>query len=290
MGIVKQCRIAKEAFIGNLMKIRVWFDIHVRKSIRISDRQDNSFIISLTSYGQRVHSSVVYTIHSLIKQRLRPERIVLWLSRDEFSIDTVPASLLFMIRYGLDIRFCEDIKSYKKLIPSIETFRDKTIITVDDDIYYSPLLTLELINEHRQHPDSIIAECALITENDEESFKPYKQWKRYHRVSEDFIYDPLKVCPIGFGGVLYPAMVFSEEVLNREVFTSLCPQADDIWFFYQAYMAGIKRLFVVDSKVDYYPVDLFRQKRRGDRLCATNAGEARNDCQLKALVAHYSVK
>ncbi|MBQ7424263.1 MAG: hypothetical protein IJV19_05940 [Prevotella sp.] len=290
MDIIKQYNIVKGALIGNLMKVRVWFDIHVRKSISISDKQDDSFIVSLTSYGHRVQCSVVYTIYSMIKQRLRPERIVLWLSQDEFSIDTLPASLLFLRRYGLDIRFCEDIRSYKKLIPAREMFGDKNIITIDDDIYYSPLLTQELVSQHRENPDCIIAECALITEKKDDGFKPYVQWNRYHRVSADFVYDPLRICPIGFGGVLYPAGIFSEEVLHREVFMTLCPQADDIWFFYQALRSGIKRRFVVDSRVNYYPVDLFRQKRQRDRLCETNAGESLNDSQLKALVAHYGIK
>ena len=66
--------------MGNLMKLKVMYDIRLRKTIRLSKTQDTSVVVSLTSYGKRVKGSAVFTVYSLVRQTVRPERIVLWLS------------------------------------------------------------------------------------------------------------------------------------------------------------------------------------------------------------------
>jgi hypothetical protein len=71
--------ILKDALMGNLMKLKVVYDIRLRKAVGLSSRQENSVIVSLTSYGNRVKGSAVYTVYSLLRQRVRPERVVLWL-------------------------------------------------------------------------------------------------------------------------------------------------------------------------------------------------------------------
>ena len=47
---------------------------------------------------------------------MRPDETVLWLAKSEFA--QLPPEILRMD--GLTIRQCEDIRSYKKLIPTLE--------------------------------------------------------------------------------------------------------------------------------------------------------------------------
>ena len=68
--------ILKDVFMGNLMKVKVLYDIRIRKNITLSPIKDDSTIVSLTSYGKRVKGSALYTIYSLLKQNVRPERVV----------------------------------------------------------------------------------------------------------------------------------------------------------------------------------------------------------------------
>lgn len=99
-----------------------------------NDKYGNTeIIVSLTTYGRRLYR-VHLTIESLMQQSMKANRIVLWLS-DEFK-DTLPQTLLKQTKRGLDIRYCKDIRSYTKLVPSLREFPEATIITVDDDIIY----------------------------------------------------------------------------------------------------------------------------------------------------------
>ena len=57
--------ILKDVFMGNLMKLKVMYDIRLRKAIKLSAQQDTSVVVSLTSYGKRVRGSAVFTVYSL---------------------------------------------------------------------------------------------------------------------------------------------------------------------------------------------------------------------------------
>lgn len=46
--------ILKDVFMGNLMKLKVIYDICLRKAIDIPPQRDTTIIVSLTSYGKRV--------------------------------------------------------------------------------------------------------------------------------------------------------------------------------------------------------------------------------------------
>lgn len=48
--------------------------------------------VSLTSYGDRVYS-VCYVIYSILMQSVQPNRIILWLSEQEYNDENLPQSL-----------------------------------------------------------------------------------------------------------------------------------------------------------------------------------------------------
>ena len=105
-------------------------------SLRKTERNPQ-IILSLTSYGRRTKTSVVYyTLVSLLNQTLQPDRIVLCLDREKWNIDNIPDKLKSLLQYGVDIEFCKDVKSYTKLIPCLKKYPNDILITVDDDIIY----------------------------------------------------------------------------------------------------------------------------------------------------------
>ena len=75
--------------------------------------EDKRIIVSLTSYGRRVESVVYYTLVSLLKQRLMPDKIVLWLDNDNWCDNNLPPKISKLKQYGVDILYCKDIRSYK---------------------------------------------------------------------------------------------------------------------------------------------------------------------------------
>lgn len=282
--------ILKDAFMGNLMKLRVLYDIRLRKSIRISSQQDNSVILSLTSYGKRVKRSAVYTVYSLLRQTIRAERVVLWLNEEEYNSRNLPGDLRFLCNYGLEVRFGKDIGSYTKIIHSLSAFPDKHIITADDDLYYTKDFVREFVEAHRHHPQSIITAFAKVPVSDSNGqLATYDAWPEYHHVSASFQYNNHRLFPLGVGGVFYPSRVFDDEVRNEAVFTSLCPKADDIWLYIMGLRSKADKRMLVDSRISYYHTDLLRQYLTKDRLTATNRFGGENDTQIQALIEHYGI-
>ncbi len=277
--------------MGNLVKLKIMFDIRVRKSMTLTSQQDDSIVVSLTSYGKRVRGSVPYTAYSLLHQTLRPGRVVLWLDEKAYNSNNIPSDLRFLCRYGLEVRFCKDIGSYTKIIYSLSAFPDKHIITVDDDLYYSSNFVREFAEAHRQAPQAIITACAKMpVSNSDGHWAPYESWPEYHHVPASFQYDHRRLFPLGVKGVLYPSHVFDSEVLNEAVFTSLCPKADDIWLYIMGLRAGAEKRMLPASRITYYQTDLLRQYLTRDRLAATNCFQGDNDRQLQALLSHYNFK
>lgn len=282
--------ILKDALMGNLMKLKVVYDIRLRKAVRLSSRQENSVIVSLTSYGNRVKGSAVYTVYSLLRQRVRPERVVLWLDEKEFNSQNLPDDLRFLCDYGLEVRFGKDIGPYTKIIHSLSAFPNKHIITADDDLFYTKNFVEEFVDAHRKHPQAIITGYAKMPmTNGKRQIAPYGEWAEYHHVPASFQYNSATLFPLGWGGVLYPSHVFDDEATNEAVFMSLCPKADDIWLYIMGLRCHAEKRMLTDSRIAYYHTDLLRQYLTRDRLTATNRFGGENDTQLQALLAHYDL-
>lgn len=283
--------ILKDVFMGNLMKVKVLFDIRIRQSITLSSLQDTTIILSMTSYGKRVNRSATYAVYSLLVQTIRAGRVVLWLDEKEYNNQNLPSDLRFLCNYGLEVRFGKDLRSYTKIIHSLKAFPDKHIITADDDVYYTKNFVREFIMAHQQYPQAIISGYAKdpVTDSNHQ-LAAYYDWPEYHHVSADFQYDSQKLFPLGWAGVLYPCHIFDHEVMNEEVFMTLCPKADDIWLYIMGLRCHAEKRMLTNSHVAYYLTDLLRQYFTKDRLTATNRLEGENDTQLQALLEHYEIK
>ena len=276
--------------IGNLIKLKVWFMLMCLNRVSLSKVVEPNLIVSLTSYGKRVtNNSVCYTLYSLLAQHRRPQEIILWLDEDEFNDNTLPAMLRRLKNHGVQVRYCENIRSFKKIIPSMRTFPDADIITVDDDIYYSPSMVDELVMHHKLQPKNVIALGVRMPQLENGKFQPYKQWQKIHHISQTLVYNPMLPMPVGQYGIFYPAHIFDDEALNMETAMLLCPLADDLWLYIMGLRCHVNKTIVPASKVTYYFIDLLRQHFSRDRLYATNVCEDMNDVQLHKLLEHYAI-
>ena len=195
-------------------------------------------ILSLTTFPDRINS-VSKTIKTLLNQTLKPDKVILWLASEQFQKkeQELPGDLLELKNFGLDIKWCEDIKSYKKLIPSLIEFPNDIIITFDDDIYY-PFDTVEkLYNSYLKNPDCIHTNRAkrFYIKNNTICAKKMSEvyWTKYQDIS-------YKNAQTGCGGVLYPPKSLNPNVLNKQEFMSLIPTHDDIWFWLNAILNNTK--------------------------------------------------
>lgn len=194
----------------------------------VGNNKTDSIVVSLTSFPARIND-VYLTIESLFQQSLKADRVILWLSKENFpqQLDDLPETLLKQQARGLEIKFVEgDLGPYKKIIYALQQMPDSLIITFDDDILY-PLDSIDLLyRAYRKEPGVIHCHRGhRVTYDNAGNILPYNQWEMGLKQS-DASYD---VFPTGNGGVLYFPGALSEEVFDEATFQALAPNADDVW-------------------------------------------------------------
>ncbi len=194
---------------------------------------DYDIIVSLTTYGKRIYD-VHLTIESIMEQTMKANRIILWLDYS-FENQSLPKALQPLQKRGLEIEYCKDIRSYKKLVPALKKYPNDVIITIDDDVVYEFDLLEKLIMAYQQDPSYIYCNRHhLMQKNAEGKLFPYMQWIWNYTGMEANIMN----FPTGVGGILYPPHSLDEEVLNESVFLDICKYADDVWFKSMAMKKG----------------------------------------------------
>lgn len=243
-------------------------------------------VVSFTSYGRRVSSVLPYTIASLLRQTYKPDVLLLWLDSDNWNDNNLPKALKKLQQKGLTICYCEDLRSYKKLIPTLELYPDALIITVDDDIYYKKNMVERLIMEYEKNPDRIISHRAhRIRFDDNGQLMPYNDWEEeVSGVSGQFIF------PTGGGGCLYQKRLLHPDICNRNLFSKLAPKADDVWFYFMERLQSTECFVMPYRGYIYLPLDAFYQYfHKEASLASTNCGESQNDVQIRAVMEHYGL-
>ncbi len=191
-------------------------------------------IVTLTSYPPR-YPTLHLTLKSLLAQSMRPDRFYLWIA--EADLASLPADVRSLERDGLEILTCEDIRSYKKIIPSLQANPQSYFVTADDDRYYPKDWLRELVDAHPIGEKQVTCGRAHRIVVDVEGVPlPYLEWKI--DVSDN---GPDKlVFPTGLGGVLYEPGIFHTDVTRSDIFLDLCPTADDIWLYWMASLNGAR--------------------------------------------------
>lgn len=248
---------------------------------------EEEIIVSLTSYGKRIYD-VYLAIESIMQGSIKPNRIILWLSEEEFKNKELPLTLQNQTKRGLEIRFCKDIKSYKKLIFALNEFPNACIITIDDDLIYNFDLVENLIASHKINPNCIWANrIHEMTYNNNGSLKSYLQWNMCSQANAQALKNNFFT---GCGGTLFPPNSLHTETLNDNVFMNICPTADDVWFNAMARLKGteIRKSFTHSLNGEDFVVN---GRLQSDGLCATNnnSENCRNDEQIKAVFEKYRI-
>ena len=124
-------------------------------------------IVSLTSFPKRINT-VSITINTILRQSVKPDKIILWLAKEEFpeGKSKLPEDLLKLEKFGLTIDWCENLLSYKKLIPTLRLYPNDIIITADDDIYYEEDWIESLYSKYLQNPEYVYVRRAIRVKYD----------------------------------------------------------------------------------------------------------------------------
>ena len=205
-------------------------------------------VVSLTSFPQRINI-VVKTIKTLLTQTKKPDVVLLWLAPEQFPNGEadLPQELLDLKQYGLTIDWYKDIRSYKKIIPTIKKYPDSVIITTDDDIYYAPNTVETLYNSYLEHKNEVQAHrCDWLKLDEDENSATAIKWEKTrelyldkHRGQASY-HNRLT----GYGAVLYPPNCFYKDVCDEELIKNTIPTHDDVWLWAMTILNGYKTRLV----------------------------------------------
>lgn len=253
------------------------------KHIVISElkRSEKRIIVSLTSFPARI-DRLWLVIETLMRQTYLPDKVILWLSEEQFpGLDVLPKLLLRQQKKGLEIRLCKgDLRSHKKYYYALKEFPGDIVITVDDDVYYNSRLIEYLIDLHNEFPDCICCNrCSEINVKNGQ-VQPYITWKDTSLIKQP----DYRIFFIGMGGVLYPPDKSHPLLFESEVFMKYCFLADDIWINTITRLADVK---AVKSAYDSYYLPVMNL--HNSELASINVTNSFNDIQLES-VRRYCIE
>ena len=238
-------------------------------------RVEKDLIVSFTSFPARI-DNVWQVVECMKRQTLQPDKIILWLSDEQFpNGEGIPYSLRKEEDSIFEIRLVKgDIRSHKKYLYVLQEYPEKTFITCDDDVYYEPDMIENLVNTSLRFPNCIIANNAnLIYHAADGNLLPYLQWMPATRK-----YESKDLLQIGIGGVLYPPNSLNPLVESVDIFQKVAPLADDIWL---NTMARLKKTPIVKAPGNNLKLPI---ESESPTLSSVNNGsENMNDIQIRQI-------
>jgi hypothetical protein len=242
--------------------------------------------VTLTSWPGKIKDAHI-AIESLLRQKFKPNKIILWLAEEEFPARIIPSTISHLIARGIEVQWCENIKSAKKLIPSLRDseLREMLLVAADDDIVYRSDWLELLMQAHNEHPGDIIAHRTRTMTLDEKCYpKAYKTWR--------LLTDPSSaegkiLFPTSGGGILFPPNSLHPEVLNVKSFMDLCPTGDDIFWFAMSVLQGTK--LRVPSQVHVDIIDINDEESKAVSLWDSTNQFGRNDEMIRAVFGAYNI-
>ena len=264
-------------FFGLLIRVKHSFKYNcpevvecgIKHSPSPTRSEGEKIIVSLTSFPARINI-VVKTIKTLLTQTLKPDAVILWLAPEQFpnGEKDLPQELLDLKQYGLTIDWYKDIRSYKKIIPTLKKYPNAVIITTDDDIYYAPDTVESLYKSYLEHKNEVHAhrcDWLKVVEEDAktvphpspllqgegmtEVVQTRKKVIKWEKTRELYLDRHRGVASFhnrltGYGAVLYPPNCFYKDVCDESLIKELIPTHDDIWLWAMATLNGYKTRLV----------------------------------------------
>lgn len=248
------------------------------------ERSSELLIVSLTSFPARIER-LWLVIETLLRQSLKPDMIILWLSREQFpSIELLPDNLLKMQKRGLRIEIRDgDLRSHKKYYYLLQEYPDNIMITVDDDIFYRTDMISTLVSMHEENPHCVIANFAFKMLYNDDILRPYREW-----INNNDIYISMVGYDIFFGsggGTLFPKDSLDTLVCSSDDFMEICPLADDVWL---NAMCRINHYPVL--RTGYNSICLPVLNKNDIRLTSQNVVNNKNDVQIESVRKYCIIK
>lgn len=245
---------------------------------------DSNIIISMTSFPKRI-GNVCKVIDCLIHQTMRPGKIILWLSREQFdSIDELPKSLIKRQKDGLEIRLVDkDYRSHKKYlyVTSDPELKEKITILVDDDMFYRSDFVETLYNAYQKadNPKTVVCKYSKeITYDQNGNLLPYIFWKSVKKTK------PSKTFFGSGGGTMLRFKYLPPFCGDIDLALKVTPMADDVWLNAMCRIAEFRFIPLENDNI------MTIYNWRNQTLSAVNNGQNLNDKQIEMLRSEFIIQ
>jgi len=264
----------------------VIFKIFPGNNNSIKKEQGNKkpeYIVSLTTFPARINK-VWLAIESILRQKEKPDKIILWLYEGEFpDKNNLPKNLLSQEKRGLEIRFCdENLMPHKKYFYTMQEYAYASVITVDDDMIYPPDLISKFIMYNKKYRGTIICSIGRRINLEDGNILPYKKWEYLSCITEP----SFQVLPIGCGGIFYPPDSLHSDVFDINNLKKLAITADDLWL---KVMELKNNTGVLNISGEYPRFFIPIIQKNNINQSNINIGEGENDRIFKTLMNYYKI-
>ena len=266
------------AILGAKFILPLYFYLFPSKKLN----NNSNIIVSLTSFPARI-KTVWITIESILRQTQPPQKIILWLSVQQFkNTKSLPSSLLKLQKKGVEIRFVEEnIMSHKKYYYVMQEYPTSYIITIDDDLLYHSSLIETLYNISTNN-HAVACNYAREISHKQSSLLPYNSWKL---IGKEPFNTPISSNNIFFGsggGTIFPPKSLHNDWSKKNLFTQLTPKADDIWLNAMCRLNKTPIIYI-NSLYDLLPIPIKNNKKLADENLNLNM----NDIQINNICTYY---
>lgn len=242
-------------------KFRLNFDIKNFKQNNIND--DFKIVISISVSINEIND-IKFTLYSILNQSLRPSNIILWICESDFpnKENDLPEDLLFLTRFGIEIRWYNNSCKLINLINIFKEFSNDLIINTPSNLFFDKNWLKCLYDSYISNPNEIISNHVkrlysadtenIICDDINESIR-------------DLDSSLLNVIDDSFT-TLYPPNSLDDLVFDVELFKKLSI-SDNIWLWAMAVkkgtkinflgdMSSFKYTFIDDNQSDNYNEDI----------------------------------
>ena len=183
------------------------------------------YVVSLTSWTPRLNL-LPLALKGLLLQTRKPDKIVLYFG-DDVTADKVPKEVLEYEKKGIEIQYVdENLRAHKKYYYAMKQYPNSKIITVDDDVIYSPFTISSLINTSSKYGNSVVcARRAHRIKFKDHKLLPYNEWE-FEAVDSEPRYNLMAT---GVGAVLYPPHCMHPDLFDKDALKEVAFSNDDFW-------------------------------------------------------------
>ncbi len=287
-GSAKAARFIKRGF--RFVRVRskwavqkIFFSLVPVGSALNTEKRDFSITVSLTSFPPRL-PTLHLCIKSLMRQTMKPDRIVLYLGADCEGIP-LPQKLLALQKKGLTVKYVGgDLRPHKKYIYAMREYPEDFIVTADDDLLYRKDMLESLWKAHLAHPEALAASRVHLMKQSGGRILPYRDWLQETGTVREPTHALLST---NGAGSLFPPHCLAPEALDTELAARLCLNADDIWLKFMLIRGGTKVVWA--GRRAAMPDEIRIRAEKKQALMDGNLTGGGNDGYIAALEKHFGI-